>query len=73
MEFCLYPIAHAAMLPFERGSQRSNGKRSEKKTKKGYPKAHFKPPLNNCSLNSSVVLKHLRLWKLEAECILMSS
>lgn len=34
VEFCLYPVAHTAMLPFKRGSQRSTKKKDTHTQKK---------------------------------------
>lgn len=76
MEFCLYPIAHAAMFPFERGSQRSAGKEQSRREGRNNVIITVQPkktPQNKITASLLIFMKHLRLWKLKAECILMSS
>lgn len=60
MELRLHPVAHAAMLPFKGGSQ---GSRRQAEGEEGYSGSRLRTP--------SVWL-NLRLWKLQAECILVS-
>lgn len=47
MEFCLYPIAHAAMFPFERGSQRSAGKEQSRREGRNNVIITVQPKKNN--------------------------
>lgn len=73
VEFCLHPVAHTAMLPFKRGSQRSM-KETGKRWGVG---CYFGCSLYHLQTNKFVHLEcswelHSRLWKLQAECILVS-